>query len=80
VALEKTRDAFQVGRKAVGFPTKGTTLLCLPTKPWSPQCQRRLSLGLPPLHLPLRRSVQWGLYHRHLHPQIYPAFHHLLSQ
>ncbi len=28
VALEKTRDAFQVGHKAVGFPTKGTTLLC----------------------------------------------------
>ena len=28
VALQKTRDAFQVGRKAVGVPTKGTTLLC----------------------------------------------------
>ena len=28
VALEKTVDAFQVGRKAVGVPTKGTTLLC----------------------------------------------------
>src|SRR2546423_51089 len=28
VALEKTVDAFQVGRKAEGFPTKGTALLC----------------------------------------------------
>ncbi len=28
VALQKTSDAFHVGRKAVGFPTKGTTLLC----------------------------------------------------
>jgi len=28
VALEKTVDAFKVNQKAVGFPTKGTTLLC----------------------------------------------------
>jgi hypothetical protein len=28
VALEKTNDAFEVKRKAVGFPTRGTTLLC----------------------------------------------------
>jgi tetratricopeptide (TPR) repeat protein len=28
VALEKTSDAFEVRRKAVGFPTKGTALLC----------------------------------------------------
>jgi hypothetical protein len=28
VALEKTVDAFEVRKKAVGFPTKGTTLLC----------------------------------------------------
>jgi WD40 repeat protein len=28
VALEKTVDAFEVRRKAVGFPTKGTALLC----------------------------------------------------
>lgn len=28
VALEKTVDAFEVGQKAIGFPTKGTTLLC----------------------------------------------------
>ena len=28
VALEKTIDAFRGGRKAEGFPTKGTTLFC----------------------------------------------------
>lgn len=28
VALEKTRDAFEVGQKGVGFPAKGTALLC----------------------------------------------------
>ena len=28
VALEKTVDAFEVGQKVIGFPTKGTTLLC----------------------------------------------------
>lgn len=28
VALQKTSDAFEVKRKAVGFPTKGTALLC----------------------------------------------------
>jgi hypothetical protein len=28
VALQKTKDAFEVRQKTVGFPTKGTTLLC----------------------------------------------------
>jgi len=28
VALEKTVDAFEVKQKAIGFPSKGTTLLC----------------------------------------------------
>ena len=28
MALQKTSEAFHVGRKAIGYPTKGTTLLC----------------------------------------------------